>query len=260
MRARIALFVLGCVAAGCARGPAAGGTATPGAGAPAASTPAASTPPAGTPPESMPTGTEAPATGAQAEGALVALVDHHQHLVSPAGAEWLNSSRLSLDDLPADLARLLRQRAERWNDGKTLGDLYTEDSLVLDVFESQWHRGRPAVAGYLSRLFARPFRLTPLAYETKGSRGHIAATTRAATVLTRVTSGASTWRWRRAVTARGGSRSRRRRFPGRGWRSRSRPRSWWRTSTQPGSSVPWCCPMRTGSAPRASRWQTRMPG
>jgi predicted TIM-barrel fold metal-dependent hydrolase len=160
MRSRIALSVLTCLAVGCARGPAPGNsTAAPAAGAPAA--PAAST------------SGDTPAAPARTEGALVALVDHHQHLVSPAGAEWLNRSPLSIDDLPADLSRLLRERGERWNDASALAKLYTEDSVVLDSFESRWLRGQPAVAGFLSTLFARAFRLTPVAFETKGSAGHI---------------------------------------------------------------------------------------
>jgi predicted TIM-barrel fold metal-dependent hydrolase len=154
MTSRIALFALTFVAVGCARGPTPGSsTATPGAGAPAA--------------------TRTPAT-AQAEGAMVALVDHHQHLLSPAGAEWLNRSPLSIDELPGELARLLRERGERWNDGNALAELYTENGLVLDSFEARWIRGRSAVAGYLSTLFARPFRLTPLAFEIQGTTGHIA--------------------------------------------------------------------------------------
>jgi hypothetical protein len=65
---------------------------------------------------------------------LVARVDYHQHLVSPAGAELRNRLNLPVPviELPSDLVRLLRERGERWNDRTALADLYTEDSLAFD--------------------------------------------------------------------------------------------------------------------------------
>ncbi|HEX7183031.1 MAG TPA: amidohydrolase family protein [Thermoanaerobaculia bacterium] len=107
---------------------------------------------------------------------IVPRVDYHQHLVSPAGAAFLNHPPLPAVELPQDLARLLRERAERWNDKTALAGLYVEDSLVLDTFSPSpgWIRGRDAVAAYLSTLFARAYRLTPLAYASEGSTGHLA--------------------------------------------------------------------------------------
>lgn len=120
-----------------------------------------------------------PASGAAAEkkpDRLVARVDYHQHLVSPAGAELRNRLNLPVPvvELPPDLARLLRERAERWNDKTALADLYTEDGLAFDPYSPGWVRGRAAVAAHLSDVFARPFRLTPLAFASAGSSGHIA--------------------------------------------------------------------------------------
>ena len=155
MTSRIALFALTLLAAACARGPAPAGRSTPpGAGAPAA--------------------TGAPTTASKEQAAIVALVDHHQHLVSPAGVELLNRGPLLAATLPPELARLLHQRAERWNDETALAELYTENSLVLDTYGPGWIRGRPAVAAHLSKLFARAFRLTPIAYAAEGSAGHLA--------------------------------------------------------------------------------------
>jgi ketosteroid isomerase-like protein len=118
----------------------------------------------------------APAAPAKQPDQVVALVDYHQHLASPAAAELLN--RLSLPvpavEMPPDVARLLRARAERWNDKAALADLYTEDSLVFDFDHPGWVRGRAAVAAHLSTFFARPFRLTPLDYAGGGSSGHVA--------------------------------------------------------------------------------------
>ena len=39
---------------------------------------------------------------------LAPAVDHHQHLLSPAGAELVNRPPLPAIELPQDLARLLR--------------------------------------------------------------------------------------------------------------------------------------------------------
>ena len=156
MKSRIASFALILLAASCAQG------AAPGSRNSAALKPDA------------PAATSAPAAAAQQAGPPVALVDHHQHLVSPTGAEWLNRGLFPDSQLPEDLARLLRQRAERWNDKTAIAELYTEDSLVLHFDRPEWVRGRSAVADYMSTLFARPYRLTPIAHATSGSAGHVA--------------------------------------------------------------------------------------
>jgi predicted TIM-barrel fold metal-dependent hydrolase len=104
----------------------------------------------------------------------VALADHHQHLVSPAGAGWLNRAPVPVEQVPQAVENLLRERALRWNDKTTLAALYTEDSLVLSDLRPEWLRGRQAVADYLGTRFARPFRLTPIAYTEKGSTAHVA--------------------------------------------------------------------------------------
>lgn len=151
MKPTMALTALTLLAAGCARGPGPVSSPSPGA---------------------SPAQASAPAVKERSE--IVALVDHHQHLVSPAGVAWLNRAPLPADALPADLTRLLRERAERWNDATRLAELYTEDSLVLDAFEHRWLRGRAESTAYLARLFARPLRLTPAAYTANGSRAHLA--------------------------------------------------------------------------------------
>jgi predicted TIM-barrel fold metal-dependent hydrolase len=111
--------------------------------------------------------TAAPAPDA---GPLAPLVDYHQHLVSPAGAALLNEQNVPAPavEVPAEIAVLLRQRAERWNDRAGLAELYTERSMMLG-FESEWVRGRDAVAQNASRRFGRPLRLTPIAYQVQGS-------------------------------------------------------------------------------------------
>jgi predicted TIM-barrel fold metal-dependent hydrolase len=101
------------------------------------------------------------------------IVDYHQHLVSPAGAALLNHLSPSVE-LPQDVARLLHRVEDGWNDKAALADLYTEDSLVLDDDRPGWIRGRAEVAAYLSSRFIRAYRLTPLAFTSDGTTGHIA--------------------------------------------------------------------------------------
>jgi uncharacterized protein len=106
--------------------------------------------------------------------APVPKADHHAHLLSPAGAKLVNDPPLPAVELPADLARLLRDRESGWNDEKALARLVTEDSLVLDAQEPAWIRGRADVSTYLAERFARPYRITPIAYRVEGSTAYIA--------------------------------------------------------------------------------------
>jgi predicted TIM-barrel fold metal-dependent hydrolase len=102
------------------------------------------------------------------------LADHHAHLLSPASAKLVNDPLLPTIELPADLARLLREREKGWNDKSALAALYTEDSLVFDRREPRWIHGRDEVTEYLAGNFAKPYHVTPIAYAVKGSAGHIA--------------------------------------------------------------------------------------
>ena len=101
-------------------------------------------------------------------------VDHHQHLLSPAGAVLMNAALPPVEP-PPEVAHLLEQRAARWNDPRALGELYVENALALSTEAPGWLRGREAVAAYLGARFARPFRLTPVHWREEGSRGRLSA-------------------------------------------------------------------------------------
>jgi predicted TIM-barrel fold metal-dependent hydrolase len=105
---------------------------------------------------------------------LAPVAEHHAHLLSPAGAKLVNDPPFPAVELPEDLARLLRAREKGWNDKPSLTPLFTEDSMVLDYREPLWIRGRDEVATYLSELYVRPYRITPVVYMVEGSTGHIA--------------------------------------------------------------------------------------
>lgn len=90
-------------------------------------------------------------------GPLTPLADHHTHLLSPTAAKLVNDPPLPTIELPEDLARLLREREKGWNDKAALAGLLTEDSMVLDMREPLWIRGRDEVATYRA-LFHPPSR------------------------------------------------------------------------------------------------------
>ncbi|HYC62931.1 MAG TPA: amidohydrolase family protein [Thermoanaerobaculia bacterium] len=110
---------------------------------------------------------------ASAPPAVVPAVDHHQHLLSPAGAALVNRI-LPPVGLPEPLASLLSARVTAWNNAAALRDLYTEDALVLGPESPGWIRGRDDVAKMLSSVFARAYDLLPTSYRIEGSSAFIA--------------------------------------------------------------------------------------
>lgn len=106
-------------------------------------------------------------------GDPVPRVDHHQHLLSPAGAE-LTSSPVSPEiQLPDALAGLLREREQRWNDKTRLAELYVDDVLVFSGANPGWVRGQQPAANYLSQHFDGPYRFSPTASRIDGSVGQV---------------------------------------------------------------------------------------
>jgi predicted TIM-barrel fold metal-dependent hydrolase len=102
------------------------------------------------------------------------IVDYHQHLLSVATADRVSPPPLPAIVLPEDLARLLRERAQRWNDPTMLAQLYIKDSLALGTESPGWIRGQAAIAAYLSARFASAYQMTPVEYRPEGSGGRVA--------------------------------------------------------------------------------------
>ncbi len=102
------------------------------------------------------------------------VADHHNHIMSPTAVKLVNDPPLPETEVPAELAKLLRAKEKGWNDKAALEKLYTEDSLIFDFRETRWIKGRDEVATYMSENFARPFRITPIAYGVESSAGHMA--------------------------------------------------------------------------------------
>jgi predicted TIM-barrel fold metal-dependent hydrolase len=109
-----------------------------------------------------------------ADVAIVPLADHHQHLFSPQAAAWGSETPLPAVELPAELARLLADREAAWNDRAQLARLYADSGAVLNREGANWVRGGGEAAAFMSTLFARQYRVTPVAYQVDGASGWIA--------------------------------------------------------------------------------------
>lgn len=104
---------------------------------------------------------------------ITPIADHHQHLLSPAGAAWLNRVPSPLETVPAEVEALLMERARRWNDPASLARLYTGGTPVLSDLEPQFLVGTEA-AQYIGTRFARPFDVTARAFKQVGEVAHVA--------------------------------------------------------------------------------------
>ena len=101
------------------------------------------------------------------------LVDHHQHLLSGAGLALFYPQPLEAIALPDELARVVAQIESRWNQPASLAELMTEAAVVRTAAGAGWTRGRAAASEVLGTLFARPYRITPVAFSREGRSAHV---------------------------------------------------------------------------------------
>ncbi|HEX8233184.1 MAG TPA: amidohydrolase family protein [Caulobacteraceae bacterium] len=114
------------------------------------------------------------AGAASAQGTrTVPLVDHHQHLLSPASAARLVIEPPTPVVLPAEFAQLLKAREAAWNDKAGLAAIFTPDAAVLDDREHVWLKADKAVELVAGR-FARPYQVTPIAFSQSSDDAYIA--------------------------------------------------------------------------------------
>lgn len=112
-----------------------------------------------------------------AETHVVPLVDHHQHLVSPAATRGDYPPPLAVVKLPPEIAGLVARRQAAGTDAKALAELYSEQALALNLFNEDlptWVRGRAAVAEHIATLFAKPYRMEPVAVTADASHATVA--------------------------------------------------------------------------------------
>ena len=106
---------------------------------------------------------------------FVPVADHHQHLWSPRAA-MQGTEPLPPVELPAELAALLRRRAELWRDLDALKALYTPDAVAvgLEVPNVVIGGDRSARAvGWIGGSLYAPYRLVPVAFRSYGQAARI---------------------------------------------------------------------------------------
>lgn len=99
---------------------------------------------------------------------FVPLVDHHQHLLSQAGA----ASKLPTTQLPQALATLVRERELAWNKASGLTKIFTEDAALFTGRE--WLISSAKIANYLADGYTGPYRLKPVSSKVEGRNAQIA--------------------------------------------------------------------------------------
>ena len=111
------------------------------------------------------------------DSASVIAVDHHQHLLSPRGAAFLNTPPVLATPLPADVRDLLQFRSDHWNDAAALKTIYASDAVIYDgdTDEPRWIAGAEAAASFVAARFAAGYRFTPLAFEEHGGAANLSA-------------------------------------------------------------------------------------
>lgn len=104
-------------------------------------------------------------------------VDHHQHLLSPTVAALLNEveggTSFAPVSVPRDVADLLARRAAAWSSAAGLGQVYTDDAIVIEDGAPKY--GKHAVADFVSQRFARPYQITPVGYASGGASRRVVA-------------------------------------------------------------------------------------
>ncbi len=106
---------------------------------------------------------------------IVPLVDHHQHLTSPAAQRLLAPASQPEVPLPAPLAQLLQKRADFWDKPEAIRELFTDDVVALDTHFPKWVTGPDRSAYTLGwpRWPPRPYVLSPVAYRSAGNDARI---------------------------------------------------------------------------------------
>jgi predicted TIM-barrel fold metal-dependent hydrolase len=111
------------------------------------------------------------------DAGVVVAVDHHQHLLSPRGAAFLNAPPVLATPLPDDVRALLQFRSDHWNDAAALEEIYAADAVFYDPDddEPRWLRGAAAAATFVAGRFAAGYHFTPLAFDERAGVANLSA-------------------------------------------------------------------------------------
>lgn len=111
-------------------------------------------------------------TTASAAGAPAPRVDHHQHLLSPAGAEQVNPPELPEVATPPEIGALLARRAALTQD-PALATLFAPDAIFFNPVRRGWIRGAETAAATIRNTFAPGYRLTPVRFVQHGDTAEV---------------------------------------------------------------------------------------
>ena len=109
-----------------------------------------------------------------ARAQTVPLVDHHQHLFSPATVELVSTKPLPAITLPPPLAALINARGRVPQNAATLREVYSDNAVLMHHAQPGWIRGRDSIAAWWVRSAPTTY-LTPVGFEGAAAEGHIAA-------------------------------------------------------------------------------------
>ena len=109
-----------------------------------------------------------------ARAQTVPLVDHHQHLFSPATVELVSPKPLPAITLPPPIAALVNARGRVPQNAATLREAYSDNAVLMHHAQAGWIRGRDSIAAWWVRSAPTSY-LTPIGWEGATAEGHIAA-------------------------------------------------------------------------------------
>lgn len=104
---------------------------------------------------------------------IIPLVDAHQHSMSPTAQKLIVlHPELPPVTLPPELDRLLRDR-EKVSGAPPVGDVFTEDAIILQFQEGRWWKGHERINRFINNL-SPGLKFIPRGYAADGSSGYIA--------------------------------------------------------------------------------------
>lgn len=113
------------------------------------------------------------AATAPAAAQFAPAMDHHQHLLSPAGAALNNRAPAPAISLPAEFTALLERRAAVGREPGA-GDLYLPDAAVLDGARGGgWIQGADEVVRFFNARFRPGYVVTPVSFHQAGDAATI---------------------------------------------------------------------------------------
>lgn len=108
-----------------------------------------------------------------ARSAITPVLDAHQHLISPAIAEFQSEKPPVTVELPPDLGAFLKARIAAARDRAALPALYTERAWFLESFNPAFIQSRDSIVDWWIGATDSPYDLVPVGYGISGTAAYI---------------------------------------------------------------------------------------